>query len=104
MARRFLIERRLRPHPTAVAERDREAPHLAPFAAGILVSHRTASALWVCCRSCVSRPQFSSPAFLLQNPSLTKLHEVRLAALVYSLAPFKKNNMVTGLVPLLRQA
>jgi hypothetical protein len=46
MARRFLIERRLRPHPTAVAERDREAPHLAPFAAGILVSHRTASALW----------------------------------------------------------
>ena len=33
-----------------------------------------------------------------------KLREVRLAPLVYSLAPFKKNNIVTGLVPLLRQA
>jgi hypothetical protein len=69
MARRFLIERRLRPHPTAVAERDREAPHLAPFAAGIPVSHRTASALLgsAADRACHGR------SFLLQL-SFSKTH------------------------------
>ena len=35
------MERRLRPHPTAVAQRDREAPHLAPFATGIQAAEMT---------------------------------------------------------------
>jgi len=37
----FLIERGLRPHPPAVIQRDREAPHLAVFAAGVQVAEMT---------------------------------------------------------------